>query len=130
MVLVEARSDRDQLRDSPFRSKSLRDQIADLAPGIARFRSVPGGESRVGLSEAGQGRYREIRSALEDVTARLFADFPPEDLATAGRVLTIITTRANAELADPELSWAARAYPHDRTQAARDQLRLLDRPAD
>jgi hypothetical protein len=37
-----------------------------------------------------------------DVTARLF-DFPPEDLATAGRVLAIVTTRANAELADPEL---------------------------
>ena len=27
-----------------------------------------------------------------------------------GRVLTISTTRANVELADPELSWAARAY--------------------
>ncbi len=34
----------------------------------------------------------------------LFADFPPEDLATAGRVLSIITTRANAELAGPDLS--------------------------
>ena len=91
---------------------------------------LPGDESRVGLSEAGQGRYREIRAVLEDVTARLFAGFPPEDLATAGRVLSIVTTRANAELADRELSWAARAYPHDRTQAAGDQLRLLDRPAD
>ena len=69
-------------------------------------------------------------TALEDVTARLFAGFPPDDLATAGRVLSIITTRANAELADPELPWAVRAYPHDRTQASRDQLRLLDRPAD
>jgi hypothetical protein len=56
----------------------------------------------VGLSEAGQGRYHEIRATLEDVTARLFADFPPEDLATAGHVLSI-TTRADAELADPEL---------------------------
>ena len=28
---------------------------------------------------------------------------PP--LATAGRVLVIVTARANAELADPELSW-------------------------
>ena len=35
---------------------------------------------------------------------RLFGDFPPEDLATAGRVLAIVTARANAELADPELS--------------------------
>ena len=29
---------------------------------------------------------------------------PTEDLATAGRVLSIITTRANAELASAELS--------------------------
>jgi hypothetical protein len=39
----------------------------------------------------------------QDVTARLFGGFPPEDLATAGRVLAIVTTRANAELAGPEL---------------------------
>jgi len=39
-----------------------------------------------------------------DVTARLF-DFPSEDLAAAGRVLAIVTARANAELADAELSW-------------------------
>ena len=37
------------------------------------------------------------------ITSRLF-DFPAEDLATAGRVLAIVTARANAELADPELS--------------------------
>ena len=61
-------------------------------------------ETRVGLSEAGEARYYEIRADLADVTARLFGDFPPEDLATAGRVLAIVTARANAELADPELS--------------------------
>jgi DNA-binding MarR family transcriptional regulator len=61
-------------------------------------------ETRVGLTGAGQARYHEIRADLGDVTARLFGDFPPEDLATAGRVLAIVTARANAELADPELS--------------------------
>ncbi len=64
---------------------------------------LPGDQPRVGLSETGQARYHQIRTDLEEVTARLFADFPPEDLATAGRVLSIITTRANAELAGPEL---------------------------
>ena len=65
-------------------------------------------ETRVGLTEAGQARYHEIRADLGDITARLFGDFPPEDLATAGRVLAIVTARANAELADhsTELSWA------------------------
>jgi hypothetical protein len=28
----------------------------------------------------------------------LWADLPAEDLATAGRILSIVTTRANAEL--------------------------------
>jgi hypothetical protein len=33
------------------------------------------------------------------VVARMRGDLPAEDLATAGRVLAIITERANAELA-------------------------------
>ncbi len=61
-------------------------------------------QPRVRLTEAGQARYREIRAALDDVTGRLFGDIPPEDLATAGRVLSIVTARANAELTGPDLS--------------------------
>jgi hypothetical protein len=56
-------------------------------------------QALVSLTEAGQARHRAIRAALADVTGRLFGDIPPEDLATAGRVLSIVTTRANAELA-------------------------------
>lgn len=33
------------------------------------------------------------------VSAKLYAGIPAEDLAVAGRVLTLITQRANAELA-------------------------------
>ena len=54
-------------------------------------------DSRVTLTEAGQAAYTGIRTALEEITARLF-DFPAEDLATAGRVLAILTARASAEL--------------------------------
>jgi len=50
------------------------------------------------LTAAGQARFGAIRGALEQITARLF-DFPAEQLATAGRVLSIVTARANAELA-------------------------------
>jgi len=68
--------------------------IAELdAAGLA------GGTSRVILTAAGRARFAEIRGALAEITARLF-DFPAEDLATAGRVLAILTERANAELAD------------------------------
>jgi DNA-binding MarR family transcriptional regulator len=50
------------------------------------------------LTEQGRGRYGQIRRAIDELTARLF-DFPADQLATAGRVLSIVTTRANAELA-------------------------------
>ena len=52
----------------------------------------------VALTEAGRARYHRIRGALEEITSRLF-DFPAEDLATAGRVLSTVTARANAMLA-------------------------------
>jgi hypothetical protein len=57
--------------------------------------------SQVGLTEAGRARHREIRATLDEVTARLFGDLPPGDLATAGRVLTIVTARASEETAAP-----------------------------
>jgi hypothetical protein len=56
------------------------------------------GAGLVTLTERGQASYGQVRRAIDELTARLF-DFPAEDLATAGRVLSIVTTRANAELA-------------------------------
>jgi DNA-binding MarR family transcriptional regulator len=58
---------------------------------------LPGEESRVGLTDAGQARYREIRSAVDEIIGRVYRDIPTDDLATAGRVLTLITSRLNAE---------------------------------
>ena len=52
----------------------------------------------VKLTAAGQDKHRRIRARIQEVTSGLF-DFPAEDLATAGRVLTTITARANAFLA-------------------------------
>jgi DNA-binding MarR family transcriptional regulator len=59
----------------------------------------PSEAARVGLTEAGQARYRQLRTAIDQLTARLYGDLPAEDLATAGRVLGVITARANTELA-------------------------------
>jgi len=61
--------------------------------------SSPGEDSHVGLTDAGQARYQQIRAAIGEINARLYGDLPADDLATAGRVLTTITARANAELA-------------------------------
>jgi DNA-binding MarR family transcriptional regulator len=54
-------------------------------------------EGPVEFTDAGRGTYQRIRDALEETTARLF-DFPPQDLAAAGRLLGVVTERANALL--------------------------------
>jgi hypothetical protein len=41
----------------------------------------------------------EVRTAVTQITERLWGDVPAEDLATAGRVLSTVLARANAELA-------------------------------
>jgi hypothetical protein len=50
------------------------------------------------LTDSGRDVYQRIRGAVEELNAELFA-FPPEDLATAGRVLSVVTERADAVLA-------------------------------
>jgi DNA-binding MarR family transcriptional regulator len=59
---------------------------------------LPGAVATVRLTPAGQERVRQVRGQVDEITSRLF-DLPAEDLATAGRVLTIVTERANAEIA-------------------------------
>jgi DNA-binding MarR family transcriptional regulator len=53
------------------------------------------------LTAAGRARHDEITTGLTAITARLYGDLPPDDLAVAGRVLTLITARATAELTTP-----------------------------
>jgi hypothetical protein len=50
-------------------------------------------------TDAGQQLHGQIRTAVTQITQRLWGDLPAEDLATAGRVLSTVLTRANAELA-------------------------------
>jgi hypothetical protein len=54
-------------------------------------------EGPVAFTDVGRGTYHRIRDAVEEITARLF-DFPPQDLAAAGRVLSIVTEHADAVL--------------------------------
>lgn len=51
------------------------------------------------LTDAGRSRHEQIRAGIATISSRLYRDLPQDDLATAGRVLTLITARANAELA-------------------------------
>lgn len=70
--------------------------VASLA--AAGLVQDPGDGSPVRLTAVGEQVYGQIRAATTQVTQRLWGDLPAEDLATAGRVLTIITERASAEL--------------------------------
>jgi DNA-binding MarR family transcriptional regulator len=65
----------------------------------AGFLRVPVEGSPVTVTESGQRLHSRIRTATTEITERIWGDLPAEDLATAGRVLSIITDRANAELA-------------------------------
>ena len=51
------------------------------------------------LTDAGRELYESAAAESAQISARLYADIPAGDLVIAGRVLTLITERANAELA-------------------------------
>jgi DNA-binding MarR family transcriptional regulator len=56
-------------------------------------------DSTVELTSAGRQRYQRVRAGIDELSARFYGDVPAADLATAHRVLALVTDRANAELA-------------------------------
>jgi DNA-binding MarR family transcriptional regulator len=61
--------------------------------------TTPGAGSAVTLTEAGQQLLGRIRKQVGDVTERLWGDLPRPDLDVAGRVLSTVLERAEADLA-------------------------------
>jgi hypothetical protein len=57
------------------------------------------GPTGLRLTDAGRDLYDRTTTETAPVSARIYAGIPTEDLAVAGRVLTLITERADAELA-------------------------------
>ncbi|UIX28975.1 MarR family winged helix-turn-helix transcriptional regulator [Streptomyces sp. GQFP] len=51
------------------------------------------------VTDAGRELYRATSAETAPYSARIYAGIPDGDLAVAGRVLSLITERANAELA-------------------------------
>ncbi|MFI8529004.1 MarR family transcriptional regulator [Streptomyces aquilus] len=66
---------------------------------IAAQLLAPQEPSRVRITDAGRELYDTTSAETAPISARVYADIPVEDLAVAGRVLTLITERANTELA-------------------------------
>jgi hypothetical protein len=72
-------------------------RIAELT--AAQLLQASDGEgSPVTVTVAGQQFHGRIRATVTEITQRLWGDLPAEELATAGRVLSTILERANAEL--------------------------------
>jgi hypothetical protein len=92
-------ADRDQLvaaiADGKIPDSALLTGISELT---AAQLLEPGPEQQVQLTETGRATHRQIQTAIEEITSRIF-DFPADDLATAGRVLTTVASRANSERA-------------------------------
>ena len=60
---------------------------------------ITGEAPAVTATGAARQLHSRISAAITQITQRLWGDLPAGDLATAGRVLAVITERANAELA-------------------------------
>jgi hypothetical protein len=74
---------------------SLIDELA----AVRLVAATDGEEPLVKLTDSGQLLHSQIRAGVTQITERMWGDLPAEDLATAGRVLSIVLDRANAELA-------------------------------
>lgn len=55
--------------------------------------------SAVRITDAGRALYERIVEETSAASARIWGDIPEEELVAAGRVLTLVAERANAELA-------------------------------
>lgn len=60
---------------------------------------TPHGASGARVTDAGRELYAGVTAETAPVTARIYADISEQDRAVTGRVLTLITERADAELA-------------------------------
>jgi DNA-binding MarR family transcriptional regulator len=102
-VMSAGTLDRDRLIDrvagaAKFSEAEAQARITELAE--AQLLHVPDDErAPVTLTESGEQVHTQIRAAVSQITQRLWGDLPVEDLETAGRVLSTILVRANAELA-------------------------------
>ncbi|TXS43260.1 MarR family transcriptional regulator [Streptomyces sp. uw30] len=83
----------DALKIDPALAHSTVDEL------IAAELLAPQEPSAVRITDAGRELYSSTSAATAPITARVYAGIPKEDLAVAGRVLSLITERANAEFA-------------------------------
>ena len=69
-----------------------------LLEGLAAKGLVTVGDSGVTVTDSGRQLLDRVRAQVVEITRRLWGDLPSEDLEAAGRVLSIVLERAEAEL--------------------------------
>jgi DNA-binding MarR family transcriptional regulator len=66
---------------------------------LAALGLVETSDETASVTDAGHQLFARVRGATAEITERMWGDLPSDDLAVAGRVLSKILGRANAELA-------------------------------
>jgi DNA-binding MarR family transcriptional regulator len=79
---------------------TARSAVSELVDRGLITRTAPTANPKITLTPAGSARRQQALDGLAQITQRLYGGLPPEDLAAAHRVLSTVTSRANAELAD------------------------------
>ncbi|WP_426595736.1 hypothetical protein ACPPVS_09000 [Cellulomonas sp. McL0617] len=93
-------ADRGQLVGRLVGGLKIDDEAAqDAVDGVIALGLVAGEDDRLTLTPAGAERFGMVLGQISAITERLYGDVPPADLEVAGRVLTLVTERADAELA-------------------------------
>jgi hypothetical protein len=65
---------------------------------LAAAQLLDADQTELRITDSGRRLHGEIQSAIGVITERLWGDLPAGDLATAGRVLETVLTRADQEV--------------------------------
>ncbi|GLW90247.1 hypothetical protein [Actinokineospora globicatena] len=95
------------LADGPIPEDDLVDRLTtrlrvdrtEAEAAVANLASTGLTSAGVALTAEGRARFQHISDGLDRITETLYGDLPAEDKETAGRVLAVVTARAEAELA-------------------------------
>ncbi|MEV0479454.1 MarR family transcriptional regulator [Streptomyces sp. NPDC050508] len=92
--------DRDRLAaDTVAALKTGEDSVRNTIDELIAAGLVATDASEVRITDAGRALYERIVKETNAASARIWGGIPDEDLLATGRVLTLVTERANAELA-------------------------------
>ncbi|MEV6483105.1 MarR family transcriptional regulator [Streptomyces sp. NPDC051576] len=100
VALADGPVDRDRLtEDTVAALKTDKQSVQGTIDGLITAELLGADATEVRITDAGRALYERVTKETSAASARIWGDIPEEDLLTAGRVLALVTERANAELA-------------------------------